>query len=115
MNTIPLTVALRSISSDQLASKLDELNSKSHAVLVEFLLHLGELERRKLHCELGYDSVFTYLTTHLRFSNGSAYRRMTGARLLHRFPLIGEFLSSGTLNLERICRLKEVLTEENHA
>lgn len=106
--------ALAALSSDSLTARLDELAANERHALVEFLWHLAELDQRKLYLGLGFASLFDYCRDHLKLSNGSAFRRYTGARLLARFPIIGDFLGSGRLSLKRVTLLRNVLTAENH-
>ena len=84
-------------------------------MLVEFLHTLAEVERRKVYGDGGYGSLVMFLQRYLGYSNGSAYRRMKGAQLLMRFPVIAPFLEDGRLCLTTLCELREVLTEENVA
>jgi hypothetical protein len=79
--------------------------------MTDFLLHLAEVDRRRLHLALGYPSLFEYLVRAHRFSKGAASRRMTCARLLGRFPQAAPMLRDGRLGLTTLTALREVLNE----
>jgi hypothetical protein len=113
MNTAP--ASLRTLSSDELASRMQRLASAERATLVEFLLHLGEVDRRKLFAERGHSSLFVYLTDELRLAKACAYRRCVAARLLGRFPAIAAYLRDGRLCLTTLVELRDVLDDDNHA
>jgi hypothetical protein len=81
----------------------------------EILLHLSELEERRLHLKAGYNSLFAYCLAVHGMSEDEACRRIDVARLGRRFPTIFELLASGALSLSVAALLKECLTEENHA
>jgi hypothetical protein len=81
--------------------------------LVEFLACLAELERRRLHLDLGFASTFAFCTDHLGLTKGSAFRRTTAARLLGRFPIVADYLADGRLNLTTLVELREVLSEKH--
>jgi len=34
-----------------------------------------EIEKRRIHLDMGYSSLFVFLTKHLKYNDGSAYRR----------------------------------------
>jgi hypothetical protein len=101
---------LSRIPSNDLRSRLGALLSEERKAVVDFLLHLAELERRRLYAELGYATLFDYCTHELGLLKASAYRRVTGARLLKRFPQIEHYLRDGRLCLTL---LKDVLNAEN--
>ncbi len=102
------------LSSHALTARLGELLSLERRTIVEFLLHLVELERRSLHLELGYSSLFVFCTEHLKLSKGSAFRRTTAARLIARYPSIAEMLRDGRLNLAALCELRDALDDATH-
>jgi hypothetical protein len=113
MNSAP--ASLRTLSSDELASRMQRLASAERATLLDFLLHLGEVDRRKLFAERGHSSLFVYLTDELRLAKACAYRRCVAARLLDRFPAIAPYLRDGRLCLTTLVELRDVLDDDNHA
>ncbi len=106
---------LQQLEASALTSRLYELRKQERGLLVEFLHCLGELERRKVHLEIGFSSVFVFLTDHLGYPRASAYRRFTACRMLVRFPVLGAYLTDGRLNLTTVVELRDVLTEDNLA
>src|SRR5688500_16374484 len=96
-----------------LRSRLGALLSEERKVLTDFLVHLNELDRRQLYAELGYASLFDYCTCELKLLKGAAYRRITAARLLGRFPQLEGHLREGRLCLTTVTLLKDVITEAN--
>jgi len=83
-----IAIDLSTIPSSALTERLYAIRKKERALLVEFLHCLAELERRKAYLTAGYGSLYDFLQRYLGYSNGCAYRRMTAAQLLIRFPLI---------------------------
>ncbi len=55
-----LALALRGLSDRELLSRVKDLVSRERAVTLEILVHLIEVERRRLHVGLGYASMFEY-------------------------------------------------------
>jgi hypothetical protein len=101
------------LSSHAMVDKLLALAAQESRLQVEFLLHLVELEHRKVALELGYPSTWAFLTKRLGLSEGAARRRIIAARLLARFPVVVRYLAPGKLNLTTLCELKDVLDDSN--
>jgi hypothetical protein len=106
-----LTNALATVPSSELTSRLYELRGAERRLLVEFLVYLGEVDRRRLYAELGFSSLFVFLSQHLGYSSSAAYRRSTAARLVARFPVVAEYLADGRLCLTTLVELRDVLDE----
>ncbi len=106
--------ALSHLTSDALSARLVQLRGAERLNLVEFLWHLGEMDCRRMYLELGFPSLFAYCTDALGYAKASAFRRTTAARLLERFPVAGDYLADGRLNLTTLVTLKDVLQPENH-
>jgi len=100
---------LNGVDKEKLVAHLYELRRQERGLVVEFLWYLSEVERRRVHLEMGFPSLFALCTQHLGLSNGSAFRRTKGAELLTRFPLAGEYLADGRLSLTTFVLLKDVL------
>ncbi len=106
--------SLADLTSDALTARIRELCGAERLNLVDLLWHLGELDRRRSYLELGFPSLFVYCTDALGYPKATAFRRTTSARLLQRFPVAGEYLADGRLNLTTLVALKDVLQPENH-
>src|SRR4030095_9866731 len=102
---------LTDVPSDHLTARLYELRGRERALLVEFLVYLAELDRRRLYLELGFSSLFAFCLEHLGLTRASTFRRTTAARLLQRFPVLAEYLADGRLCLTTLVELREVLDE----
>jgi hypothetical protein len=72
--------AISGLSDRELLSRVKDLVSRERAVTLEILVHLIEVERRRLHLGLGYASMFDYCTRHLGYSSSAASRRIQAAR-----------------------------------
>jgi len=77
------------------------------------LLHLNEIERRKLHLKLGYASMFDYCTSGLGYSSSAAARRIRTARCMARYPEVLALLKANEVNLSTVSQVSRLLTAEN--
>src|SRR4029079_4724415 len=102
---------LADLPASALTARLYDIRKAERGLLVEFLTYLAEVDRRGVHLEVGFSSLFAYLTEHLRFSRSAAFRRSTAARLLARFPVVADYLADGRLCLTTLVELRDVLDE----
>ena len=101
------------LTTHALARRLAELTGEERSVQVEFLLHLGELDRRRAYLDAGYDSLWTYCLRALHLREGPAGRRIGAMRVLRRVPALAPALRDGRLCLSTITVLGPLLTEGN--
>jgi hypothetical protein len=104
---------LRSLSDTDLQSRIEALTGRERETTLQILLHLAEIERRRLHLTLGFRSMFHYCTAALRYSESGASRRIQASRCVSRFPDVYDMLARGDVNLSTVSRVSRVLTEAN--
>ena len=63
---------LASKNNVELIQSLVDLNKRERASSADILLHLIEVEQRKLHLEYGYSSLFSYACKELHYSAPAA-------------------------------------------
>lgn len=102
----------KNLSDYDLTQRLEKLVRTERKITHVILLHINEVEARKLYAELGFDGMFSYLTKHLGYSESSAYRRLQSARLLKQIPSVAEKLESGALNLSQLTQVQKCIKEE---
>ncbi|MEI8346707.1 MAG: hypothetical protein WCG27_04520 [Pseudomonadota bacterium] len=70
---------------------------KEHTSIV--LKHLLEIEHRRLFCELGYSSLFSYCVFHLKYSESETKARITAMRFMRGSPAIEKAIVEGKMTL----------------
>ncbi len=103
------------LTNDELLEKITSLLTSARAGIARVIGYLAEVEDRRLHLAAAYSSMFDFCTRRLGLSEGEAFRRLTAARLVRRFPVISELIEGGSIHLSALVRLRDRLTEENHA
>ena len=111
---MPTAKDLAALSDDDLLSGLLGVIFDTRKLLVKLLFFLAEIERRRLHEDLGHKSLHDFCMRRYGMSLAAAHRRVTTLRLALRFPLIFELLESGALNMSTVLDLKSYLNEANH-
>lgn len=96
----------KKLTDDQLWNELREIAQKDRKITVRLLEHLHEVELRRLHFDRGYASLYEYLVHELKYSEGSAYRRLQALKLLKAVPSSKEGLESGQLSLNTAVKIQ---------
>ncbi len=106
--------SVKNVSDRELLRRLDELVGKERHGEADLLLHLGEVEARRLYLEEGCSSMYGYCSDVLHFSEGVAAQRIRAARVARRFPILLQRLRHGEIHLAGVSVLATHLTEDNH-
>jgi hypothetical protein len=96
------------VEDHELHVKMKNLALKERELLYEVLLHIAEVDKRKLYLSMAFPSLWKYLLS-LGYSEESAQRRIQGARLLQRAPEVAESMEKGSINLSQACELQTAL------
>ncbi len=104
---------LNHLTDSALLKDIQQLVTEERNLNGKILWHLKEIDRRKLFTELKCTSLFDYCVRFLKYSEGQASRRVSGARLLKDLPVIAEMLEIGSINLTQLNQLNYFFREEN--
>jgi 5-methylcytosine-specific restriction endonuclease McrA len=103
-----MDMKMEGLTSHGLLARLDELIAAERRTIVDELLCLAEIERRRIHLELS-SSLFTFCTDRLKWTKGTAWRRTTAAGMVAKRPVIAEYLRDGRLSTTTLVLLKDVI------
>lgn len=106
-------MSLQNISNDELIVRIQKLVRTERKVMHLVLLHIAEIDSRKLYAKMGFDGMYSYLTKGLGYSESAAYRRLQSARLLRKVPSVAEKVESGALNLSQLTQVQKCLKESS--
>ena len=70
-------------------------------------------QERRLDLRAACSSMFDFCVRRLGMSEGAAYRRITAARLVRRFPCLLAVIERGELHLSTLVLLREHLNDTN--
>jgi hypothetical protein len=109
---------LTALSDLELVERFQDLTVDEHGNLASQLLHLVEMDRRRLFFE--YASLKSYLVAEQGLEEWQAERRIRAARMMRRFPFIQKNIESGKLDLTLLeiaqtCANSEKLSNEEIA
>jgi hypothetical protein len=77
---------MKKLSDEHLVVKAETLAREERRITSEVLECLGEIESRMIYAKLGYSSLYDFCTKCLKYSEGSAHRRISAMRLLKTLP-----------------------------
>ena len=97
------------------AARLADLLENERHAMADFLVALAEFDGRRGWIELGYSSLYAFLTDRLELSRAAAFFRFKAAELIQRYPEIVEPLRDGRVCITTMASLARVLTPENRA
>jgi len=106
--------SLSSLCDSLLIRELQKLVQDDRRLTARLLVHLAEVDARKLYLKHACASMHTYCTARLRMSDPQAYRRIHAARTARRFPRIFDMVAHNELHLAGIALLAPHLTDANH-
>ena len=105
--------ALRGLESDELLRRLGMVHACECASTAEVLVHLIEVQRRKLFQSTACSCLYVYCQRKLHMSKAEAFRRTTAVRLGRRHPVILQAIADGRLNLTAVALLSPHLKGEH--
>ena len=107
------TDALKSLSDDELLSRLADVLAQSRRVESVLVAHIAEVDLRRLYAREASPSMFQYSVDVLHLSKAEAYLRIEVARASRKHPMLLTMLADGRLHLSGIVKLAPHLTDAN--
>lgn len=109
------SVDISRLTAEELWTRLLQLAKIERGATCDLVETLAEIDRRGLHKDHEYVSLFECCVHKLGFSEAAAYRRIRAARALKLFPPIAPLLRQGRLTLESIALLHPFLNDADAA
>lgn len=106
-------MTLAHLSDEELLSGLTSVCFETRRLLGLLLLHLIEVEERRLDLRSACSSLYDFCLRRLGMSESEAVRRIEAARLVKRFPLLLGPIERGEIHLTALLLLRGHFTEDN--
>ena len=106
-------VCFETMSDREVVERLRELLREERRLTAAVLVHLGEVEARRLYLPAACSSMHVYCVRVLGMSEDQAFKRIRAARAMRTFPVVGAAVEEGRLHLTGVVRLVPHLTDEN--
>src|SRR3954463_5084668 len=106
------SMELKPMTDKMFLENFSSLVLNERKITADIIEYVREMDRRKLYLEMGFTSLFQFMTEHMRYTPGSAQRRIDSARMLRDIPELKEKLKSGELNLMQVSTLARAVREK---
>lgn len=103
------------LSDDELWRGLKDLAAQERVLGADAVAYVAETQRRRLHEDHGWRSMFEYCVQSLHWSEATAFRRTRAARAVLDYPVILEMLYDGRLHIEGVVILYAFLQDADFA
>lgn len=90
---------LESLTDEQLLVATKHCVREERCAILSVLEHLAAIDRRRLHLERGYPSLFEMCVRELGYSAAAAMRRIEAMRLVREIPKVAASIEQGTISL----------------
>lgn len=93
------------LSDIELLQRTEIFVNQERKASAEVIIHLREINRRKLFSELKFHSLFHYCVKGLGYSEGAATRRVKATLMADKLPEVTEMLSKGEISLSLVAEV----------
>lgn len=106
---------ITSLSRADLVIGLKNLVKKEKELTLEILDYLQEVSQRRLFLEMGYSSLFTFLTEEIGYCSGTAQLRLQTLKALNTVPENRERVLNDEVSLTTLAKTQTFINNENKA
>lgn len=100
------------MTDQEIQVRMERLVRTERKITNEILRLVRLADERKFFLELGFSSLFDWMTRGLGYSEGAAQRRISSARLVSAVPAAAEKIESGKLNLTTLAKAQAAIRAE---
>ena len=103
---------LKALSDDQLLSETSTVVASERRITADAIKHFYEINRRKLHLQLGYGSLFEMLRNKYGYCEATAQLRKNAVYLMQDVPDVIEKIESGVMPVTVAANIQSFLYAE---
>src|ERR1700730_16738050 len=97
---------VKSMNNQELIQSADHGVSLERDLADGLILHFQEIEWRGLYLQMGYGSMFEFFVKRYKYSETTAYERLSVLRLTKEVPEVSVALSTGEINITNLTLAK---------
>jgi hypothetical protein len=112
MNKHGSVLEIKNLSNSELLKQTEALVREEREIGIAILHRLREISRRRLHCQAGYSSLFTYCVQQLKYPESSAYRLIQAMRAVVDFPEIETKIQEGELSISAVSQVQSFCSSQ---
>lgn len=101
---------LKDLTNKTLLNDLKIISQKEKKIYLEFLDYLREIDIRAAYVELGFNSLYAYITEGLGYSKDQAYLRINATRIINKVPEVKKSLEQNEFNLSTLATASQIVS-----
>lgn len=105
---------LKRLTQEELLDRTRKTVAEERRIHTDILKLLQEVDRRRLYAKLGFRSLFDFCVKELKYSESSAWRRISAMKLMCDLPEIEEKICSGSLTLSNATSIQNFIRTETN-
>lgn len=106
---------MKHLTDDQLEQSADQARARELKSLHEMLLHLKEIDRRRLFSKRNFPSIYDYAMERFKYSYDEVHRRVCAMKLLKDMPEIESKIADGSLQLTHLTQARSFFQKVEHS
>ena len=105
-------VELRQLTDQQLHHKMVCTSQKEREITAQMISMIAEAVKRRFYLDLGFGTLFDYMTIGLHYSAAAAQRRISAARITEEVPEVKAQILDGSLTLSALAQAEKFFRNE---
>lgn len=106
---------MRHLTDNQLEQSADQARARELKSLHDMLLHLKEIDRRRLFSKREFPSIYAYAMSRFKYSYDEVHRRVSAMKLLKDMPEIESKIADGSLQLTHLTQARSFFQKVEHS
>ncbi|MEK2688517.1 HNH endonuclease [Bdellovibrio sp. GT3] len=106
---------VKSMTDHQLIERVDFLVRRERELAECLIWHLQEIQERKLYIQMGFVSLFECLVKRFKYSEATAYSRISALKIISTIPEAAEALCSGEVNVTNLTLVQSSIRKQEKA
>lgn len=103
------------LSNQELLNEIRKKSKQEQNLTLEVIELIREVNQRRLYLQLGFASLFDFVTKDLGYEPASAMRRIQAARMVSELPEVKNKIESGSLSLSVVSQVQSFFKKEETA
>jgi hypothetical protein len=102
-------IELKKLTDQQLHHKMVYTSQQEREITAQMISMVAEAAKRRFYLDLGFGTLYDYMTIELKYSAGSAQRRISAARIMEEAPEVKTQILTGSLTLSKLAQVEKFL------
>jgi hypothetical protein len=106
-------IELKKLTDQQLHYKMVRTSQREREISAQMISMVAEAAKRCFYLDLKFGTLYDYMTIGLKYSAGSAQRRISAARIIEEAPEVKAQILDGRLTLSKLAQAEKFFRNEH--